>query len=129
MPIPITSTAEWFRCIGPTATLQERQAALAKLVRMLCGDSSRPPSLISLAGRPAPPSAPPSATPSAVPPVERRSWRQALPRGKTATQPWTDADARDPYSREQLERMDARFAQRLQHAITHGQERSPCSSF
>jgi hypothetical protein len=31
MSIQITSTAEWFRCIGPTATLQERPAALAKL--------------------------------------------------------------------------------------------------
>jgi hypothetical protein len=37
-PIRITSTAEWFRCISPAATLAERHAALAKLVRLLVGD-------------------------------------------------------------------------------------------
>jgi hypothetical protein len=39
MSIRITSTAEWFRCISPAATLEERRAALAKLIRMLVGDT------------------------------------------------------------------------------------------
>jgi len=35
MSLRITSTAEWFRCIGPAATREERHAAVAKLVRLL----------------------------------------------------------------------------------------------
>jgi hypothetical protein len=122
MSIPITSTAEWLRCIGPTATLAERHAALAKLVRLLCGDAAhRLPPPVSLAGRLA--AAPPPTTSSAVPAVKLSSWRQALPRGKTAALPSTDADAREPYSREQLERMNARFHHAFEHAIAQGKER------
>jgi hypothetical protein len=33
MSIQITSATEWFRCIGPTATLEERRAALAPTVK------------------------------------------------------------------------------------------------
>jgi hypothetical protein len=58
MSIRITSTAEWFRCISPAATLEERRAALAKLIRMLVGDTTRPRPPISLPGRLATPTAP-----------------------------------------------------------------------
>jgi hypothetical protein len=127
MSISITSTAEWLRCIRSSSSA-ERHAALTKLVRLLCGDlSHRLPPPISLAGRPAIPAAPPPVTSSPAPAVKQHSWRQALPRGKTAALPSTDADARDPYSRDELERMDARFHHALEHAIACGKEQPPCS--
>jgi hypothetical protein len=128
MSIQITSTAEWFRCIGRTATLQERQAALAKLVRLLVGDTTRPRPPISLPGRLALPVAPPPAI-ALSPTPTLRYWRRAVPTGKAITRPSSDADAREPYSREQLERMDTRFIERLERAIAHGKERPPCSTF
>jgi hypothetical protein len=118
-----TSVTQWFRCMSSAATREERHAAHAKLVRLLAGDATRARPAISLAGRPAPPTAPPPAAPSTAPTVKQHSWRQALPRGKTARRPYTDADARDPYSREQLERMDGSFVKRLERAIAHGKER------
>ncbi len=121
MSIPITSTAEWFRCIGPTATLEERRAALAKLVRMLVGDSTRPRPPVSLPGQQALPTAPPP--PAAPLPVKLRSYRQALPQGKVISSPSRDGDAREPYSRRRLRRMNRSFVKRLERAIAHGQER------
>jgi hypothetical protein len=127
MSIQITSRAEWFRCIGPAATLEERHAALAKLVRMLVGDAARPRPPISLPGRPTLPTSPPPATAPAPPTV--RYFRRALPTGKVINAPSKDSDARDPYSREQLERMHTRFVERLERAIARGEEQPPCSTF
>jgi hypothetical protein len=121
MSIRITSATEWFRCIGPTATLEERRAALAKLVRMLCGDSNRPRPPISLPGRPAMQSAPPTATAPAAPTV--KYFRRALPTGKVITAPSKDGDGRGPYSPRRLRRMDAQFHRALERAIALGQER------
>jgi hypothetical protein len=119
MSIRIASTAEWFRCIRGTSA--EHHAALFKLVRMLSGDDRRPRPPISLPGRSAMPTAPPPASPSAI--RQHRLWRWAPPREPK------DADAREPYSREQLERMDTRFIERLERAIARGQEQPPCSTF
>src|SRR5438876_3279963 len=97
MSIQITSAAEWFRCIGPTATLQERHVALAKLIRMLVGDTARPRAPISLPGRPAAAAAAaPPATPPPAPTV--RYLRRALPTGKVIDAPSKDSDGRGPYS-------------------------------
>jgi hypothetical protein len=121
MSISIVSTADWFRCIRSSSPA-ERHAALARLVRLLCGDAShRPPPSVSLARRPALPAAPPTSSPVAT--TRQKSERRTLPWGKTAAQPPTDADARDPYSREELEQMDSRFVRRLEHAINCGKER------
>jgi hypothetical protein len=124
MSIPITCTAEWFRCIGTAATLEERHAALYQLVRLLAGDAShRPPPQISLPGRPA--AAPPPATAPAVPTV--RYFRRALPRGKVINAPSKDSDGREPYSRRRLRRMDRSFVKRLERAITRGEEQPHAS--
>jgi hypothetical protein len=118
MSIRITSMAEFFRCMRPAATLQERRAALYKLVRMLAGDARRRLSpQISLPGRPLPATAPATAPAATV-----RYFRQALPTGKVINTLSKDSDAREPYSREQLHRMDARFRHALARAIAHGQE-------
>jgi hypothetical protein len=55
-------------------------------------------------------------------------WRRAVPRGKAIARP-SNTDAQEPYSREQLERMDARFVERLERAIARGKERPPCLTF
>jgi hypothetical protein len=119
MSIPITSATEWFRCIGPAATLEERRAALGKLIRMLAGDAVRLRPPISLPGQPAAP----AATAATTLPVKLRSYRQALPQGKVINSPSRDGDACDPYSRRRLKHMNRRFAKRLERAIAHGQER------
>jgi hypothetical protein len=119
MSIHIASTSEWFRCIGPTATLAERHAALAKLVRLLVGDATRSRPPISLPGRPAAPTAPAA---EALP-VKLRSYRQALPQGKVINSPSRDGDAREPYSRRRLKHMNRSFVKRLERAIADGQER------
>jgi hypothetical protein len=122
MSISITSTAEWFRCISPAATREERHTALAKLVRMLVGDSARPRPPISLAGQLVIPTAPlPTAVTPEAPTV--RYLRRALPTGKAVNAPSRDGDAREPYSRRRLQRMNRSFVKRLERAIAHGQER------
>lgn|SRR5262249_11687527 len=118
MSIPITSTAEWFRCIHGTPI--EHRAALAKLVRMLVGDTARSRAPISLPGRPAAPAAPP---PAAVAAPMVRYFRRALPTGKVITAPSKDGDGRGPYSPRRLRRMDAQFHRALERAIALGQER------
>jgi hypothetical protein len=122
MSIHITSTAQWFRCMSLAATLQERHAALAKLVRMLVGDTARPRPPISLAGRPTIPTPPPPSAASAPVPVTHPRPLGRTPREKAVEPSNDDADAREPYSREQLERMDRRFVERLERAIKRGQE-------
>jgi hypothetical protein len=119
MSIPITSTAEWLRCIRGTSA--EHRAALFKLVRMLSGDDRRPRSPISLPGR-MPTAPPPAAPPPPVAPTIRY-FRRAPPAGKVINAPSKDSDARDPYSREQLECMNARFHHALERAIARGKER------
>jgi hypothetical protein len=125
MSIHIASTSEWFRCIGPTATLAEHHAALAKLVRLLVSDARRLRPPISLPGQPAAPLAP---TAESLP-VKLRSYRQALPQGKVINSPSRAGDARDPYSRRRLKHMNRRFAKRLERAIAHGKERPLCLTF
>jgi hypothetical protein len=117
MSIAVTSASGWFRCIGPTATLAERRAALAKLIRMLVGDSTRPRPPVSLPAQQPLPTAPP---PPAALPVKLRSYRQALPQGKVINSPSRDGDARD---RRRLQHMNRSFVKRLERAIAHGQER------
>jgi hypothetical protein len=126
MSIPILSTADWFRCIRGTST--EHHAALAKLVRMLCGDDRRTRPPVSLPGRSTAP--PLTAEPlPATAPATVRYFRRAPPAGKVINAPSKDSDARDPYSREQLERMNARFHHALGRAIARGKEHPPCSTF
>jgi hypothetical protein len=115
----ILSASEFFRCISPIATLEERRAALAKLIRMLVGDSTRPRPPISLPGRTAVPTAPAA---EALP-VKLRSWRRALPQGKMINSPSRDGDAREPYSRRRLKHMNRSFVKRFERAIARGQER------
>jgi hypothetical protein len=121
MSISIRTAAEWFHHIRGTPA--EHRAALYRLIRMLCGDDRRPRPPVSLPGRM--PAAALAPTPP-TPPV--RYFRRAPPAGKMANAPSTDADGRDPYSRKQLDRMDRRFAQRLELAIARKQERPPCST-
>ncbi len=115
MSIPIASTTEWFRCIRGTPA--EHRAALFRLVRMLCGDDRRPRPPVSLPGRPAAAAAPPA---QVLPKL--RSYRQALPQGKAINSPSRDGDAREPYSRRRLQRMNRSFVERLERAIARGQE-------
>jgi hypothetical protein len=112
----ITSTAEWFRAIGPTATLEERRAALAKLVRMLVGDSARPRPPISLPGRPAIPPPPPPVGPPTTPagsPLRHYSAIGNFEPGDEQEGAW---------STEQRLKMDRRFVERLERAIAQGKE-------
>jgi hypothetical protein len=128
MSIRITSTAEWFRCMGPTATSEEQNAALERLIRMLAGDTNRPRPPISLAGRPTIPTPPPPSLAPAPVPVTHPRPLGRTPREKAVEPSSDDADACEPYSREQLVDMDMRFVKRLERAIARGKERPPCST-
>jgi hypothetical protein len=121
MSILIRSTADWFRCIRSTVA-EEHYAAFVKLGRLLAGAASyRRPPPVSLPGRPATPPPAPPALPPPVPLDSRpASW---VPRGKAVAHPGKATDGDPPYSRAQLERMNTRFAERLEHAIAQGKER------
>lgn len=112
----ITSVSHWFYCVRPAATPAERHAALAALACMLAGDSTRPRH-ISLPGRPAPSPPPPPPAPDLHP----SNYARPRSLAQKTIEP-DDDDALDPYSREELEHMNARFAQRLRRAIARGQE-------
>jgi hypothetical protein len=122
MSTRITSVSHWFHCMGPTATLAERHAALARLIRMLVGDGStrkRPP--ITLPGRPTLATPLPESAPAETVRMAPRVWGRAT---RERTIEPDDADAQDPYTREELMAMNARFVQRLARAIAHGLEQS-----
>jgi hypothetical protein len=121
--IRIWSVGEWFRCIGPSTTPRERRAALAHLIRMLTGDANRPRSPISLPGRPVNPAPPTLPLAPDEQPSSGSKWGR-LPIPAARGEP-TAEDAEWTYTRDALERMNRRFAERLERAIASGQEHQP----
>jgi len=120
------SLAEWFRCIGPSATPAEHRAALARLVRMLPGDADRLRPPVSLPGRPRVDPAPPVPTLPPMPDDQVRfgsKWGR-LPISAAKGEP-TPEDAEWTYTRDRLEQMNRRFVKRLERAIASGQEHPP----
>ena len=126
--IPIRTAAEFFRCIGPTATLEERHAALARLVRMLLGDAARSLPPISLPGRT---TALDLASALSVEfPAVSSTTTAGRPRAALKDVPAEPGDEQHgAWPREELQKMDRRFVERRKRAIARGKERPSCLTF
>lgn len=125
-PMSNWTLAHWFSCITSVVPA-EHDAALARLVRMLTGDADRPRPPISLPGRPADP--PPARS------LVNTETNSTAPRSGLAASYATSTLVNAPYEpgdeqvgawpRDALERMNRRFAERLERAIASGQEHQP----
>jgi hypothetical protein len=128
------SLADWFRCISPSATPTERNAALARLTRMLAGDSDRPRPPMSLPGRVTSQDGNEAADASRTA-LEDRAKAGSLPSRNGLVPSYANMLVNAPYEpgdeqvgawpRDALERMNRRFAERLERAIASGQEHQP----
>src|SRR5215831_3272361 len=93
-----------YSCIRPNRPT----AFLRRLCRLLVLDEARHRPPISLPGRPRPVRSPPP-----PPPLDRaRGWTRLDCDARLYRQDAEPGDERLPYSREQLERMNARYVQR-----------------
>jgi len=118
---PQTFGSVWFPHSKRKSTaVKTIQRAHARLIRLLAGDASRrTPPPISLAGRLA--DLVPPSIPSPRPPPARRAPVYGH-KGKVHRDKSEEDDGANPYTREQLACMNARFVARVEQAFASGLE-------
>src|SRR5262245_13139057 len=128
-----SSLTDWFhhgrRTTAPAPSA--RQAALKRLIRLLAGDGRRPPPPVTLAGRPTSNGYANQAAPPVPPrwkPDSKWDHGPGRPAHVSPAREPSHSDGDPPYSREELERMNERFAQRLERAFARGKERRTAAS-